>query len=152
MYSRLLTRVLGDKLTSRPGWGLWVLADIVTSSRVLLVLCALLLLLVVALAALTGHYSSQDAPVPPRLETCPMNWLYSRLGCYYFSTIFKEEKDWDESQKFCSSHNGSLALFDTQEQLNFLMDISGEHHVWVGLRKREDGIHWVNGTPCISSL
>ncbi|KAJ1195734.1 hypothetical protein NDU88_005002, partial [Pleurodeles waltl] len=97
------------------------------------------------------HYSSQDAPVPPRLETCPMNWLHSRLRCYYFSTTFKEEKDWDKSQEFCSSHNGSLALFDTQEELNFLMDFSGEHHVWVGLRKREDGFHWANGTACSSS-
>ncbi|KAJ1195698.1 hypothetical protein NDU88_004966 [Pleurodeles waltl] len=122
------------------------------SSRVLLVLCALLLLLVVALAALTGHVLSQDAPALLCSETCPMDWLYSRNKCYYFSVMYRKEGDWDESQRFCSSHNGSLALFDTQEDLNFLMDISGEHHVWVGLRKREDGIHWANGTTCSSSL
>ncbi|XP_069077283.1 C-type lectin domain family 2 member L-like isoform X1 [Pleurodeles waltl] len=125
------------------------------SSRVLLVLCvlcALLLLLVVALAALTGHCLSRDTPGPSRIESCPMDWLYSRNKCYYFSVMYRKEGDWDESQRFCSSHNGSLALFDTQEDLNFLMDFSGEHHVWVGLRKREDGIHWVNGTACSSSL
>ncbi|XP_069075171.1 C-type lectin domain family 2 member A-like [Pleurodeles waltl] len=81
-----------------------------------------------------------------------MDWLYSRNKCYYFSVMYRKEGDWDESQRFCSSHKGSLALFDTQEDLNFLMDISGEHHVWVGLRKREDGIHWANGTTCSSSL
>ncbi|KAJ1195725.1 hypothetical protein NDU88_004993 [Pleurodeles waltl] len=81
-----------------------------------------------------------------------MDWLYSRNKCYYFSVMYQKEGDWDESQRFCSSHNGSLALFDTQEELNFLMDISHEHQVWVGLRKREDGIHWANGTACSSSL
>ncbi|XP_069077281.1 uncharacterized protein [Pleurodeles waltl] len=100
----------------------------------------------------TGRFSSQDIPVPPHLEPCPMDWLHSRNKCYYFSTMYKEEGDWDESQKFCSSHNGSLALFDNEEQLNFLMDISRGDHVWVGLRKSEDGIHWANGTACSSSL
>ncbi|XP_078542526.1 uncharacterized protein LOC144828312 [Lissotriton helveticus] len=119
------------------------------SSRVLLVLCAvcaLLLLVVVALAALTGHYSSL------RLLSCPMDWLLSGNRCYYFSTMYNKEGDWDESQRICSSHNGSLALFDTQKELNFLMVVSCEHHVWVGLRKRRDGIQWANGTTCSSSL
>ncbi|KAJ1195765.1 hypothetical protein NDU88_005033, partial [Pleurodeles waltl] len=122
----------------------------VTSYRVLLVLCVLLLLLVVALAALTGHCLSRDTPGPSRIESCPMDWLYSGNKCFFFSEMYRKEGDWDESQRFCSSHNGSLALFNTQEDLNFLMDFSGEHHVWVGLRKREDGIHWVNGTACSS--
>ncbi|XP_069077278.1 killer cell lectin-like receptor subfamily G member 2 [Pleurodeles waltl] len=126
-----------------------------SSSRVLLVLCALcalLLLLVVTLAALTGHCFSQDAPVPSRSEPCPMDWLYSGNKCYYFSMMYKKDGAWSNSQSLCSSYNGSLAFFDTQEELNFLTAVSCDHHMWVGLRKREDGIHWVNGTTCSSSL
>ncbi|XP_069075172.1 C-type lectin domain family 2 member L-like [Pleurodeles waltl] len=125
------------------------------SFRVLLVLCALcalLLLLVVTLAALTGHYSSQDVPVLHYLEPCPMDWLYSRNKCYYFSMMYKQEGDWDESQRFCFSHSGYLALFDTEDDLSFLMDISRGHHMWVGLRKIKDVIHWANGTTCRSIL
>ncbi|KAJ1195757.1 hypothetical protein NDU88_005025 [Pleurodeles waltl] len=89
------------------------------SSRVLMMLlcCVCTLPLLLAICALTGRFSSQDIPVPPHLEPCPMDWLHSRNKCYYFSTMYKEEGDWDESQKFCSSHNGSLALFDNEEQL-----------------------------------
>ncbi|XP_069075167.1 C-type lectin domain family 2 member L-like [Pleurodeles waltl] len=125
---------------------------VMSSSRVLCALCALVLLLVVALAALTGHCLSQDAPVPSLTEPCPMDWLYSRNKCYYFSMMYNMEGDWDISQSNCSSHNGSLALFDTQEELNFLLKVSCDHHMWVGLRKREDGFHWANGTICSSSL
>ncbi|XP_078542138.1 C-type lectin domain family 2 member B-like [Lissotriton helveticus] len=122
------------------------------SSRVMSVCLALLLLLILKTFLLLGHCSSQDAAVPPRLEPCPMDWLHSGNRCYYFSTMYEKEGDWDESQRFCSSHNGSLAVFDTQEELNFLMVVSCEHHIWVGLRKRQDGIHWANGTACSSSL
>ncbi|XP_069077285.1 early activation antigen CD69-like isoform X2 [Pleurodeles waltl] len=104
------------------------------SSRVLLVLCvlcALLLLLVVALAALTGHCLSRDTPGPSRIESCPMDWLYSRNKCYYFSVMYRKEGDWDESQRFCSSHNGSLALFDTQEDLVFDNRLRGVHVHWI---------------------
>ncbi|XP_078542509.1 uncharacterized protein LOC144828300 [Lissotriton helveticus] len=131
-------------------------SGVTLSSGKLLVLlcavCALSLLLVLTICALTGSFSTQDIPVPAHLEPCPMNWLHSRNKCYYFSTMYKEEGDWDESQRFCSSHNGTLALFDNEDQLNFLMDISSGHHMWVGLQKRQNGIHWANGTACSSSL
>lgn len=126
-----------------------------SSGRLLMLLCAVCafsVLLVLTIFALAGCFSSKDIPVPSRIEPCPMNWLHSRNKCYYYSSMYKEEGDWDESQRFCSSHNGSLALFDNEEQLNFLMDISSGHHMWVGLRKRQDGIHWANGTACSSSL
>ncbi|XP_078542502.1 C-type lectin domain family 2 member B-like isoform X2 [Lissotriton helveticus] len=111
-----------------------------------------LVLLLILVAALLGHSLSQVAPVPPCFSPCPMDWLHSRNRCYYFSTMYRKEGDWDESQRVCSSHNGSLALFDTQEELNFLLHICSVKHMWIGLQRSGSGIRWANGTACNSSL
>nr|XP_005311355.1 C-type lectin domain family 2 member D-like [Chrysemys picta bellii]XP_042703933.1 C-type lectin domain family 2 member D-like [Chrysemys picta bellii] len=84
---------------------------------------------------------SQGLPLVP---CCPERWVGYGGKCYYFST---EEKNWDSSQRFCSSFNASLAVIDTQQEKDFMVRYAGLVEHWIGLR-RDSGQpwKWVNGT------
>ncbi|XP_069506596.1 killer cell lectin-like receptor subfamily B member 1B allele C isoform X2 [Ambystoma mexicanum] len=86
---------------------------------------------------------------PPCLEACPMDWLHNGRKCYHFS---EEEAEWEDSQIFCASYNASLALIDTQEELDFMLELICTKHMWVGLRHNGTQFHWVNGTACNSTV
>ncbi|XP_044155699.1 C-type lectin domain family 2 member D-like [Bufo gargarizans] len=85
-------------------------------------------------------------PVP-----CEADWIWSRGKCYYFS---KKSDTWDNSQKFCMSHNASLALIDNQDELDFLLWRKGSNNHWIGLRRTDDNMDWIwtNGTLYYESL
>ncbi|XP_069506620.1 killer cell lectin-like receptor subfamily G member 2 isoform X2 [Ambystoma mexicanum] len=120
-------------------------------------IAALLLLTVLILGAiLSVKRSPPEVPTPPcieatppRVESCPMDWFYNGRTCYHFS---KEEMEWEESQRFCSSYNASLALIDAQEELDFMLDLICRKHMWIGLRYSGTQFHWVNGTACNSTV
>ncbi|XP_069506610.1 killer cell lectin-like receptor subfamily B member 1B allele B [Ambystoma mexicanum] len=113
-------------------------------------IAALLLLVVLILGAkLSVVNSSMECPTPPRVEPCPLDWLNNGRKCFRFS---KEEAEWEDSQIFCSSYNASLALIDTQEELDFMLDLICRKHMWIGLRYSGTQFHWVNGTACNSKV
>ncbi|XP_078542505.1 C-type lectin domain family 2 member L-like isoform X2 [Lissotriton helveticus] len=113
------------------------------------ILSFLLALVVIILAALLQQKKCSSNGAAMRLEPCPLDWLYNGRTCYYFS---KEREDWNQSQLFCSFHNSSLALINSQSELNFLVELTCEHHNWIGLRRRGDTFEWANGTACNSTL
>ncbi|XP_037771057.2 C-type lectin domain family 2 member D isoform X2 [Chelonia mydas] len=84
---------------------------------------------------------SQD---PPFVPCCPERWVGYRGKCYYFS---KEKKNWDSSQHFCSWFSASLAVIDTQQEKDFMMNYAGPVEHWIGLRRESSQPwKWVNGT------
>ncbi|OCT71326.1 hypothetical protein XELAEV_18034305mg [Xenopus laevis] len=71
---------------------------------------------------------------------CEEDWIWYRGKCYYFSETYDE---WNNSQNFCASHNASLSLIDSQEELDFLRRHKGLYDHWIGLYRDIDGPAWV---------
>ncbi|XP_037767879.1 C-type lectin domain family 2 member L isoform X3 [Chelonia mydas] len=88
-------------------------------------------------------------PISLPSEPCPEDWLYFKRKCYYLS---EEEKDWDSSQSFCSLYEASLAVIENHQEMHFLTKRMHMQDSWIGLRKREEGFYWVNGTPLTTDL
>ncbi|KAM4637098.1 C-type lectin domain family 2 member B-like isoform 2-T2 [Discoglossus pictus] len=88
-----------------------------------------------------GDRQQEDAP-PAR---CEDGWKWHKGKCYYFSNVIAE---WDTSRILCASRNASLALIDTQEELEFLRQCNVFQDHWIGLCREGDGKPWVwtNGT------
>ncbi|OCT71329.1 hypothetical protein XELAEV_18034308mg [Xenopus laevis] len=71
---------------------------------------------------------------------CEEDWIWYRGKCYYFSETYDE---WNNSQNFCASHNASLSLIDSQEELDFLIRHKDIADHWIGLYRDAEGIMWV---------
>nr|XP_060615924.1 C-type lectin domain family 2 member D-like [Anolis sagrei ordinatus] len=78
-------------------------------------------------------------------DRCPSGWIEFQRKCYYFS---EEEGNWASSSLYCSSHNSSLAVIDSQEEMNFLLRYKSPPDHWIGLQRDnpEQLWRWVNGT------
>ncbi|XP_075071977.1 C-type lectin domain family 2 member B-like [Mixophyes fleayi] len=76
---------------------------------------------------------------------CESNWIWYHGKCYHFSDT---RETWTNSQKICLSQNASLALIDSEVELNFLNRFKGIDNHWIGLRWSSDnnGWTWTNGT------
>ncbi|XP_069506636.1 C-type lectin domain family 2 member B-like isoform X2 [Ambystoma mexicanum] len=78
------------------------------------------------------------------LPVCPDGWVWYRGKCYNFS---KKEGDWATCNAVCTAYNSSLAVFETDVELDFLMKHKGVREYWIGLKEDSDGIwKWVDGT------
>uniref|UniRef100_A0A8C5SPU3 C-type lectin domain-containing protein n=1 Tax=Laticauda laticaudata TaxID=8630 RepID=A0A8C5SPU3_LATLA len=78
------------------------------------------------------------------IVACPDSWIKYNGKCLYVS---KEERNWPLSLETCSSFNASLAVIDTQKELEFLVDIFHSSHYWFGLSRKVNQIwKWSNGT------
>uniref|UniRef100_A0A8C3XIQ6 C-type lectin domain-containing protein n=1 Tax=Chelydra serpentina TaxID=8475 RepID=A0A8C3XIQ6_CHESE len=76
---------------------------------------------------------------PPHvIAACPDGWVGYRGKCHYFS---ETEGSWSSSQSHCSSLNASLAVIDTQQDLDFMLRYKDPPLYWIGLR-REPGQPW----------
>lgn len=95
---------------------------------VLAVIIALLAIIVVVAVSRSGESAK-----------CMDDWLYYKCKGYYFS---KEEATWNNSQKFCQSHNSSLAIIDNEEELNFLNAFKGPKNYWIGLSRVNKNFSW----------
>ncbi|XP_005295782.2 C-type lectin domain family 2 member L [Chrysemys picta bellii] len=88
-------------------------------------------------------------PRLPHQEPCHDDWLYYRKKCYYLS---EDQADWDSSQSFCSAHGASLAVIESQQEMNFIMNRMRTRDSWIGLRKKGAKFYWVNGETLNTSL
>ncbi|XP_031761268.1 C-type lectin domain family 2 member D-like isoform X2 [Xenopus tropicalis] len=107
---------------------------------------AVLVLVVVALAVTVSlRGTHQPCPVYHYSAPCEEDWIWYRGKCYYFAETYDE---WNNSQSFCVSHNASLSLIDTQEELDFLRRHKGLYDHWIGLYRdtNEPGWVWANGS------
>ncbi|KAJ1122135.1 hypothetical protein NDU88_000639 [Pleurodeles waltl] len=81
--------------------------------------------------------AGKDGEVPP---PCDEDWIWHRNVCYYVSV---EEGNWTEAQDFCTVLNSSLAMIDTQKELDFLLRHKGDPDLWIGLRRMGPGQLWI---------
>ncbi|KAM7180973.1 C-type lectin domain family 2 member L isoform 2-T2 [Macrochelys suwanniensis] len=109
------------------------------------ILAVVVLILCIHLVNSSSGKGSSCSPPP---EPCPADWLYHQKKCYYFS---ENEKDWNSSQSFCSSHHSSLIVIENQQELKFIMKIT-KQDPWIGLHKTGKEFHWINGTPLDTNL
>ncbi|KAM4034302.1 C-type lectin domain family 2 member A-like [Anomaloglossus baeobatrachus] len=82
---------------------------------------------------------------------CEDHWIWHQGKCYYFST---ETKTWRNSEKFCKSHNSSLAIIENKEEKDFVFRYKGTDNHWIGIRRTDDNTAWTwtNGTLYNESL
>ncbi|XP_058026090.1 C-type lectin domain family 2 member B-like [Ahaetulla prasina] len=74
--------------------------------------------------------------------TCPPDWIGHQRHCYKFSD---KDKNWNESQNFCMSHNASLAKI-TEEEMDFVKKFTRDNVFWIGLKKELDQLwKWLDG-------
>ncbi|KAM6233325.1 C-type lectin domain family 2 member B-like isoform 2-T2 [Porphyrio hochstetteri] len=106
---------------------------------VLAAFTVLLLALIIALAALSG---GQECPAAPVLA-CPYDWVGHRSICYYIS---KEEGTWDWSRERCSSLGASLAVLRAEWEVDFLTILKDNANCWLGLRRQDGRLEWVDGS------
>ncbi|PIO23549.1 hypothetical protein AB205_0137210, partial [Aquarana catesbeiana] len=116
---------------------------------VLYIILTFALINIVIIAALWTVYSVRGkCNVCPEVileAPCEDDWIWYRKKCYYFS---KKYDEWQNSQDFCVSHNASLALIDSQEELEFLQRFKGSSDHWIGLKREDNGglWMWTNGS------
>ncbi|XP_044838554.1 C-type lectin domain family 2 member D-like [Mauremys mutica] len=101
-----------------------------------------LIIAVVVLAVLLHQRTS--AALGPMCPACTDGWIGYRGKCYYFS---EAKGNWTYSQKHCSSLGASLAVIDTQQDLDFMLRYKGNFDHWIGLwRDPGQPWKWANGT------
>uniref|UniRef100_A0A3Q3VI36 C-type lectin domain-containing protein n=1 Tax=Mola mola TaxID=94237 RepID=A0A3Q3VI36_MOLML len=91
------------------------------------------------------------APVP---IVCPVDWHLFKNSCYFISKFLK---DWSESQSYCQSQGGHLAIISTAEEQTFLWNFLPRGHwntFWIGItdEQTEDQWKWVDGTPVVGGF
>ncbi|XP_042371621.1 CD209 antigen-like, partial [Plectropomus leopardus] len=82
---------------------------------------------------------------------CPADWHLFNNSCYFIS---RNSRDWPESQSFCQSQGGYLAIILTAEEQTFLWNLLPRGHwnaYWFGITDEhtEDQWKWVDGTPLV---
>lgn len=109
-----------------------------------------LLLLLLALAVALAVRSGRSDPDTPRLLllACAKDWVGYKGICYFLS---RDELSWDQAQARCSQLGASLAVL-RDEEMDFLFRLSGNVDYWVGLRRREQGLQWGDGSSFNSSV
>ncbi|KAM3847562.1 C-type lectin domain family 2 member D-like isoform 1-T4 [Vipera latastei] len=101
--------------------------------------------LIIIIISLAVKKTETCPPCPPLVSVaCPDSWIRYLGKCLYIS---KEEKNWSLSLMTCSSFNATLAVIDTQKELDFWMDIFRSSHYWFGLSREVNRVwKWPNGT------
>ncbi|KAE8282493.1 Hepatic lectin [Larimichthys crocea] len=96
--------------------------------------------------------STTKAPPPPIV--CPDDWHLFNNSCYFIS---RNTRDWPESQSYCQSQGGYLAIIHTAEEQTFLWNLLPRGHwnaFWFGItdEQTEDKWVWVDKTPLVGGF
>ncbi|KAG6923689.1 C-type lectin domain family 2 member D-like [Chelydra serpentina] len=127
--------------TCGKGIGLKILSGIAG----LTVVITLIVLAVLTTKSLVTSSPSPAAssPVSWPGPSCPDGWIGYRGKCYSFSEM---EGNWSSSQSQCSALNASLAVIDSEQDLNFMLRFKVRTDPWIGLRREPgQGWKWPNG-------
>ncbi|XP_076021600.1 CD209 antigen-like protein 2 isoform X1 [Genypterus blacodes] len=92
-------------------------------------------------------------PTAPPI-VCSPDWVLFNSSCYFIS---RNTRDWPESQSYCQSQGGHLAIILSAEEQTFLWDRLPRGHwnaFWFGITDEhtEDQWKWVDGTPLVDSF
>ncbi|XP_066492939.1 early activation antigen CD69-like [Tiliqua scincoides] len=75
----------------------------------------------------------------PGVPSCPQGWHEHMGRCYFFSNT---EASWIFSQSNCSSFGGSLLMFDTLEEMDYIIDTQIHLYNWIGLQREDVEQPW----------
>ncbi|XP_069836038.1 C-type lectin domain family 2 member D-like isoform X2 [Dendropsophus ebraccatus] len=66
----------------------------------------------------------------------------------------QEHKNWSDSERFCRSHDASLAIIDNKVEYDFMFRFKGSESHWIGLRRTDNNTAWIwtDGTLYDGSL
>uniref|UniRef100_A0A3B1JJS6 C-type lectin domain family 9 member A-like n=1 Tax=Astyanax mexicanus TaxID=7994 RepID=A0A3B1JJS6_ASTMX len=83
-------------------------------------------------------------------EPCMMNWIQNGSSCYLFYNGY-DWKSWENSRQYCVGMGGDLAIIDSREEQEFIMQNSPfyydiYHGYWIGLYKNPEVWKWTTGT------
>ncbi|XP_065500353.1 C-type lectin domain family 2 member B-like isoform X3 [Caloenas nicobarica] len=92
-----------------------------------------------ACRALAGRDGGRAAAV----LGCPDDWVGYRNVCYYLSS---EEGSWERGRERCFLLGASLAVIKRDWEMEFLSRLRGNIDYWVGLRRQDGRLAWVDGS------
>nr|XP_020671473.1 C-type lectin domain family 2 member E-like isoform X1 [Pogona vitticeps] len=118
---------------------LWTVVSLICNA-VFLIPIIILSVVLISERRREAQLCSPTAPV----HSCPDGWIGYRKRCYYFA---EAEGDWEFSRKNCSAFDASLAVIDSQEELDFLRRYKTSADHWIGLKRNEEteAWRWING-------
>ncbi|XP_070593945.1 C-type lectin domain family 2 member D-like isoform X2 [Erythrolamprus reginae] len=114
----------------------------ITVKNITIVAVILIIVLISVIISLAVRHPPSHSPAS-RSVACPDSWIGYRGKCFYMS---KDERNWSLSLTTCSSFNASLAVIDSQEELEFWRIFFQHIHYWFGLSKEDNIWKWSNGT------
>ncbi|XP_048338830.1 C-type lectin domain family 2 member A-like [Sphaerodactylus townsendi] len=107
---------------------------------------AVLNLILVMIIIVLSVRAREPSPTLPTctVTSCPNGWVGYREKCYYFA---KAERNWTSSKMHCSSLNASLAVVDSQEEMEFMLRYKTNADHWIGLQRNlSQPWKYINGT------
>ncbi|XP_070592791.1 C-type lectin domain family 2 member B-like [Erythrolamprus reginae] len=116
----------------------------ITVKNITIVAAILVIVLIIVIISLAVR-KEKSCPIcaPCQSFVCPDSWIIYN-GKYFY--ISKEKRSWPMSSNICSSFNASMAVIDTQKELDFCANILRSDHYWFGLSKKDQVWKWSNGT------
>ncbi|XP_026106783.1 CD209 antigen-like protein C [Carassius auratus] len=78
-------------------------------------------------------------------------WRCHQSSLYFFSS---ETKNWDESRRYCRERGADLIIINNREEQDFVKNICGSEHFWIGLTdiEVEGRWKWVDGSTLTSGF
>ncbi|XP_052441462.1 CD209 antigen-like protein E [Carassius gibelio] len=72
-------------------------------------------------------------------------WKCHQSSLYFFSS---EKKNWNESRRYCREREADLIIINNREEQDFVKNICGSDHFWIGLTdvEEEGRWKWVDGS------
>uniref|UniRef100_A0A8B9P9A0 C-type lectin domain-containing protein n=1 Tax=Apteryx owenii TaxID=8824 RepID=A0A8B9P9A0_APTOW len=111
--------------------------------RALAVSAAINVVLLVCIAVGAVIWCSRPQTTGAAALGCRDGWIGYRGICYYVSL---EEASWESSQHNCSLLGASLAVLKREWEVPFLRELKGSADCWLGLRRQDGRLVWVNNT------
>ncbi|XP_070789552.1 C-type lectin domain family 2 member D-like [Pituophis catenifer annectens] len=119
----------------------------ISDKKIIIAAVILIIVLIIVIISLAAKETKTSCPschsLASQSAACPDFWIGYRGKCFYVS---KDEKNWTLSLKTCSSFNASLAVIDSQKELEFWVKIFKPFHYWFGLSRENKIWKWSNGT------
>lgn len=75
--------------------------------------------------------------------SCPDGWYTIRSSCYYFSTT---TGTWQDAKYNCTAQQSQLLIVTSEEEIGALMPLITGKRFWIGLKRSNSQMTWVDGS------